>query len=699
MKYLYINNNLFIPHKLEKKGKFIGKGLPILYKCTDFISLDTETSHNNNTGWIYQWAFSYPIDSENRFIVYGRTPSELVDCLEKIIKVNELDDNNVIDIFVHNLSYDYQYIKDWLETKFEKKGNILAVKLHSLIGYNINGLNFKCSYKLSNRSLNQWSKDLNVKHKKLVDYIDYEKRNYQDSKLYKRDWKYMFRDIICLDECIVAQNELFNDTIFTMPSTYTGYIRRYTRNKFKEDKSNAYYFKESELNAETYDLLVLSYTGALCHGNRFYMGKKVTGRIRHRDFVSHYPTQQIWGKCPTGQWSIHTYNDLTTKDIEKLSKNYCCLITMQIKNLKVKKGVTFPILSSHIIERNTMKKLHIIEDNGRVLKCDDEFFLVLNEYDLDILKRQYNFDYQITSVRTNPKGDFPEYIKETVKYFLIEKTKWKKEKAKYKKGTPEYENAEIHLQLAKSLLNAIYGMTATKTIRQNFYEDINGMWQTYTAGTKEEKEQLLHKYYNSEKNFMTFDLGCYVTSQAKKELIDFIELIGYENVLYCDTDSAFYISNDEIEEKIEAKNKEFRDIADEKELYVMYNGEKIYLNQFALEDEKITEFKFLRAKTYAYVTEDGTLNSTIAGVCAYGYSGKSRENELKSIDNLKTGMKFIDCGGRQISYINNITPELVNIDGHLTEVASSAIIKRNIKTLTCPEDVMDDYELNYEMEI
>ena len=47
---------------------------------SDFVSLDTETSHNHDTdnpvGWVYQWCFAVGDD-----VVIGRKPSELVDAL------------------------------------------------------------------------------------------------------------------------------------------------------------------------------------------------------------------------------------------------------------------------------------------------------------------------------------------------------------------------------------------------------------------------------------------------------------------------------------------------------------------------------------------------------------------------------------------------------------------------------------------
>ena len=82
----------------------------------DFICFDSETSWNhddsdkmkNAKGWIYQWCFSY----QNEYI-YGRTPQQFIECLKKISKYYTNEKQKTI-VFVHNLSYDLQFFKDFL---------------------------------------------------------------------------------------------------------------------------------------------------------------------------------------------------------------------------------------------------------------------------------------------------------------------------------------------------------------------------------------------------------------------------------------------------------------------------------------------------------------------------------------------------------------------------------------------------------
>ena len=670
MKYLYVPYNKFNPNKLTFKGKYIGNNKPIRYLCNNYISLDTETSHINETGWMYQWAFSYYIDEENRFLVYGRRPSELIETLVKIIKVNGLNENRRIVIFVHNLSYDYNYIKDWLEEYLGYKGQILALKSHDIISYSIAGLEFRCSYKLSNRSLYDWSNDLNVKHKKLKDYIDYKKVNYQDSLLNKRDWKYMFRDIICLDECIEEENKINDNNIHTMPYTSTGYIRNFTRNKFKEDKKYLNNFNRTQLDYNAYCLISQELAGGYTHGNRFLAEQTLRGCIRHRDFVSHYPSQEVTGKCPVGRFLKASLN-YKMEDIIKDDKN-CYIMVMLLKDVDLKNiFISMPYIQASKLLGKTYKT---IEDNGRILAIKGECILVCNEYDLDIIQRQYKFEYKFLHILKARKGNFPKYIIETAKHFMEQKTIYKEAKNNAEYGSDEYYEAKKNLDLSKKRLNSISGMTLTKSVRDIFYENEKGEWD-FLEKTQEQKEKELEEFYKNKKSFVGIEVGAYTTSQGRHELIEIAELIGYNNVIYGDTDSFFYFSTPEIEAKLDKWNEEKRKLADENGWYIINNDKKVYFNQFALEDENITEFRFMHSKCYAYVTDDGKLHTVIAGV-----NGKGRDEELGTIENLKDGFVFKKCGGSLVKYFNNPT-EIKEIDGHFTEIASGAIIEENTKTL------------------
>ena len=110
-------------------------------------------------------------------------------------------------------------------------GELLAVGAHRIISWTINGLEFRDSLKLSQKSLAKWGEDLGIQHKKLVGEIDYNVTRYQNTPLKRSDWRYMFRDVVSLDECIQGQLDYWGDILKTIPLTLTGYVQSFGKIK------------------------------------------------------------------------------------------------------------------------------------------------------------------------------------------------------------------------------------------------------------------------------------------------------------------------------------------------------------------------------------------------------------------------------------------------------------------------------------
>lgn len=706
--YIYIKWDKFKPRKLiftKKRGDYKGPKI-----ANSFISLDTETSkiEDNNLGWMYQWCFSYPAGNNSRYLVYGRKPSELAEALIKVVSVNGMntDTKKLLPVYIHNLSYDYFYIKDYLKLFFrasfteelvDENTSMLAVAPKKLLEWKIMGLDFKCSYRLSQKSLDEWSSGLNTKHKKLVGTIDYNKMRYQDSPLTKKDWRYMFYDVITLDEAVVAQMAKFKDSLKTIPLTMTGYVRRESRREFRNTEGARKQFEKQALSLHVYNLLRHGeYAGGLTHGNRFLAGKTIRPEcgIGHGDFVSFYPSEQIEGKAPIGkfylEYSYSSSHSMSLKELKALADKKCVLAVIIISDLDLKEGITLPYVQSSKVKQGALEALDLIEDNGRVIKMNKgSTRLVVNEYDMKWLIKQYKFNYLIEEVYCAPRGPFPEFLRNTVKRFFREKSLYKQqEKDLIKQGYSEYDDIVLKkhedLMISKGLLNGIYGMTSTAPVRDEFIEREDGLWETRRK-KGEEAEEVLNKFYKSKNSFMNYELGCWLTSICRSKLMDFVELVGYDNFLYADTDSIFYIKAPGVEERLKKKNEEMMQDNIEHDYYIEVDGKREFFNQFEDEKEDIRSFRFLHSKCYAYETmeQDGKLHlhTTIAGVKKVGRGKKTRVQELGSIDELRAGKVFTACGGTGSLYVNG-KPDIININGHETEIASSVIIKNVTKTLS-----------------
>lgn len=719
MRYEYVSWDKFDPTPIDFYNNTRSKRVSIIGK--EFMSLDTETSADaeddvdKKIAWIYQWSFSYPKNEETRYLVYGRKPTQLISALAKITKVNELTSERKIICFVHNLSYDYTYFHKFIEDEYKSRGNTLAVAAHRLISYSIGGIEFRDSLKIAQKSLDSWAKDLLGREcGKLVGAIDYNKVHYQDSPLYKRDWDYMFRDVVVLDKCIYKQLAIHNDKIWTMPLTSTGYVRRATKKNFyKHRVANRKYFERTALSDECYSMCKEEFAGGLTHGNRFYIDQTIRVSdlrkkfnnpniiIKHRDFVSHYPSQQITGYCPATAFRLYYERkpddpEFLLKDLDTAFEDgFCYLAAISITNLMIRDGVTLPYAQESKFYKGKLTKLVMDTDNGRILRMFGTSLIVVNELDLKWLRRQYNFTYTIHKVYVSKRGKFPGYITETVKQFMLEKSETKEIvkgllKQGYDELSPEVHEAKLQNLIAKGMLNAIYGMTATDPVRECFGEDEEGDWGKAVLSSTDVSDMLTN-YYTSRSSFMSYQLGCWTTALARNELLFFAEVVGYDHFLYADTDSIFYISTPEIEKKIEAYNKKFRQQADANEWYItLGSGKKVYFNQFDDEGEDIYEFRFLHSKCYAYryiphnTKSKLILKTTIAGVREFGRNDNNRVKELGSIDNLTAGTIFADCGGTIIRYNPkgvSTKPRVENINGHLTEVSQFAMIVSSEKEL------------------
>ena len=705
--------NEFEPEKFIQEQKSI-KNKKWVY-CMPDLCFDSETSWNhdleNPKAWVYQWAFSY-----NETLVHGRTPSQFISCLQKIREINNLGDfengtRRYCRIYIHNLSYDWEYIKQWLRkafnTKYDRKNEkTLALQSHKVLSYYIGGFEFRCSYLLTGLSLADWGKSVNAEVQKLVGAIDYDVIRYQDTELELDDYKYMFYDVMSMVYASRKQYELHKnilDGIEDTPLTVTGYIRKQTKHNFNELPKYRNEFIKTALDSDTYELCEKAFAGGITHGNRNYAGKTLKNRIRHRDFVSHYPSQQICGYCPRGKFELEYVGNnhetpITIEQCLELAQEKCLLIEIVVSNIRLRSTkTTLPYAQVSNFQENIIENGEWLKDNGRILSFTGTSMIAVTELDLKWLHKQYKFDYFITKIYSSRKGKFPDWLTKTVREFFYKKTelknKAKQAKKKYGENSEQYRYLNGLLMIIKGMFNGIFGMTATNPIRNEYIENENNTWSTKKHNT-DEIDSLLKKYYKNKNNFMSYQYGVWTTAQARDELMTFYELIGPENFLYADTDSIFYISNDDIEKRINEKNAEFRNINDTNGYYLDYENNRYYYNQFEDEDENITQFKFLHAKCYGYVLDDGDLYCTIAGVQKEGRNKNTRVNELGSLDELTEGKTFTDCGGVAKVYItNNIEPRTENINGHLTELATGCIIHNVSKTLSYDMPILDEWEI------
>ena len=718
--------------------KFTYKGLPFginkgrMY-CLIPIFLDIETSNNHaeNPAELRTWIVSIQVLFNGKYHMF-RYPEQFVEFYNGLYKKYNLQNNGkfpkVLLTYIHNASYDLSYLVPYInqlpDNDMDKQGIIEGP--NKFLTYVRGPFEFRCSYRLSGMSLEKWSKEYNIEHKKQIGLYDYDAVLFPDSILTSEQEKYDEYDVLSMQECLSKQLQYFNDDLSTVPFTKTGYIRRTLRKSCQKDKHyRKDYFYKNRLNADLYTYCLRSYAGGFTHNNRFKKDTVIQGLIGHRDFKSHYPSQMACRLFGLGEpqkvYDINMPFPITIDEILSWYPQFSSVsvIRMYSANLRDFK-ISMPFMQfSKCYEASFERKFL---DNGRILSANGEWIMYVDDITLRILNEQYKIDYEILEVYRMLNKPLPDCILDVVdKYFKGKSDKKnivKELEDQYGKLDEKTISANFELSQEKSGLNSIYGCCATNPLRRKLEltEDIEFRYTELYDNEKAIADGL-EDYYSKHNNFLNYFVGCQITSMARYELYEYIKAIGYDKVLYCDTDSIFYIKDDETEKAIEDLNAEKRKTA---RYVILDNGKKEYYDEFTKEPDCLA-FKGLHSKCYGVVTSKG-LELTIAGVPArtlidikngepvyftreQELSGKEKD-PIKALDKLKDGFEFKINAGVSALYIGATgkgtarEPTILNIDGHEIHTAGGCVIRKlkskKVKDFTVIEPDEDE-ETNYDI--
>ena len=672
-----------------------GKKKDPVYYLKQPAFLDTETSWNHDTenplAWVYQWCMEF-----NGQYCIGRYVFDLIREFRKIYDYYELGDKKRLVIYVHNLSYDHQYIYKQLYKEFGAP-EILAIKSHKILIARYGGLEFRCTWLLSNMSLDQWGAKLQAPVRKMVSAIDYDVIRYPDDKLTYTDWLYMVNDVAALKCNTYLEMINESDTVANVPFTSTGYVRRDCRTASRHEDGYRKYFISTKLDVNIYKPLFFCYAGGLVHGNRYLAGK-TQYKTKHGDFKSFFPAINVSRYLPMGPFRfiysfMSEFKSFPTERLKRYLKEKCCVMLVRFNNLYIDPKVTCPCLSKNKIFNYPQVRFTINDrgtfgtDNGRVINAIGDCLIYCTELDFYWIKEQYRTDgFQLVELYAADRGYERQCIVDTTNEYFKGKEQLPKDSTFYMKQ--------------KAKLNAVYGMQATNPIRSEVEIDVDtGVWTEVRNMKESHIQEALDKFYKSYNSFTNYAHGVYITSWSRSLLLTIIrDCIGYENFIYCDTDSAFYLDKPGIQERIDKFNSDVIELNKRRGLGVENRkGKMSYYGVFEMEED-CKEFRFLHAKCYAYKDYDDKLHCTIAGVTSDNKKlktdpdYKTREDELGSLDNLADGMTFKECGGTTSLYIDRDI-EYIDIGKHVVEVAGACIIRQTEKQIGGTVDGFNIYEV------
>lgn len=643
-----------------------------------YATFDIETSTINDvyppTGYMYHWQLTIGT-LDNYRLYYGRRWDEWIELLQAIIEEFKISEDRHLIIYVHNLGYEYQFICDFLNQYFGGYAMFASKKRKPIKVTCNNGLEFRCSYFLTNMSLAKAVKnEKGVIHCKASGDLDYHIIRTPDTELTQEEFGYCISDVVCLHELI--GNRLINekDTLLTIPLTSTGYVRRDVRKSCREDRRyREKVFKKSAMTETVYTLLKEAGRGGDTHANRYLSGKIWTDCDSY-DVVSSYIYQLIANKYPMGKFSPYGTVD-SREELAQLCNDNACLFRLHLFDVRCKAETIMP----YIPKSKCQKIKNGLYDNGRVLSAD-HLAITVTDIDWEIIQQQYDYStIAVTDMHICDYDYLPDCILNPIRDYFLTKCKLKQEIKKMEskgiKTGEEYENLKYLYGKSKNKLNGIFGMMYTDPVRDEIYINDSGEWDQESPDI----EEALNKFYKSRNSFLVYAWGVWTTCHARRHLSRLVSATG-QGTIYCDTDSskAFNVCH----ETIDRLNADIRAIAEDRKAYADIDGTRYYMGVYEKENaEPIQQFITLGAKKYAYVDDTG-LHVTISGV-----SKETGKEELHDIHNFKNGFTFTKSAGQTLYYNDNIGIHTMTVNGCTFTTASNIGMVDSTYTI----GISDDY--------
>lgn len=567
-----------------------------------------------------------------------RSLQDVIKRLQIIADENKDESPYKIVVFVHNLSYEFQFIKDFFN--FTK---ILCTDKRKIIAAETDQIVFRCSYFLSNMSLEKFMQFEGVPEEYQKSNMDYLKIRYPWTELTEDEYKYCKNDVVGLHMAVEHRiADCTNEDINNLPLTSTGYVRKACRKAVTSNKGNRYRFIRERLDKETFLMLHAAFRGGNTHANKMF-ANIINYLVGQRDITSSYPFELLTKPYPTKFFDLEPFTQREFDYYISNPKKWATVFEVAFKGLELinPDATPVPYISTSKCDHlqfvdpeakkdDTDKKLSEKSakrgkvDNGRILSCYG-CSMIITEIDFNIIKSQYKWkEMKVIRAKVAKKKMLCKELRDQIMQFYFNKTTLKQDET-----SPDYDEDKAY-QYAKSknMLNGIYGMHVTNPCKSDYMFDertkaiIEGYLDedgNFHEG-KADEQLLLDRYYGSYSNFLSYQVGVYCTAYARASLQEAIDACinkhdpNISDVIYCDTDSVKFLHPEDHQADFEAINARKIKEAEKHNAYVDFNGKRYYLGVFT--DEGIaTKFKTFGAKKYMYRLKDKKdVKITISGV-------------------------------------------------------------------------------------
>lgn len=558
------------------------------------ISFDTESTsfydtYDNKTSITYVWMLGIC-----GLVVMGRTWDEWLYAYDRLVSRFRTGKNRNLIIYIHNASFDFQFVR-----KYHSFVRVFATDNYKpLYATTIEGIQFRCSYRLSGYSLDTLAKNLHHhKIKKLKGDLDYRQLRHTKTPLTDMEIQYCLNDAKVVNAYIDELIDRLGD-ITKIPLTKTGFVREYCRNECFKAYGYRDIMRNMTLTAEQFLMCKSAFQGGFTHANSDCIDT-VFYDVTSMDIISSYPCALVAEMYPvTTPKEIHINN---LRHYKEIASKYCVVFTVRFYHISPKLWYDFYISSSKC-------KIYGDRDiaNGRLVWADCIETTITN-VDFEIIESMYQWGKVEFIKAIYFKRDYlpTPFIKALLTLYQ-QKTELKGEKGK-----------EIEYAVVKENLNSYYGMTVTSPIRDLINYDCE-----WLDPTTPDTEDAITKYSNNYNRFLYYPWGIFCTAYARRNVWRAIRECG-KDYIYCDTDSVKFLNysthveffnryNEKMLEKLK-RACDVHGISINMVVPTNHNGDIKQLGAFEI-DGKYKRFKTLGAKRYLYQYENGEFGVVVAGM-------------------------------------------------------------------------------------
>ena len=645
---------------------------------SDIIALDTETTtlFEVNGEWIAQSDMhDYEVFSDakkhalvyiwivaiNDAVIYGREMRDFFIFWRRYISVNPYKSI----IYVHNLGYDFTFFQEFMpdDTVAFARAPYRPIYVRS----EELKAEFRCSYFLTNMSLETCAKEFRLSVQKAAGWLNYHKSRTPMTELTEKELIYCEYDVRVL---VALIREVFlprYGTIANIPITQTGEVRRQVRALLNVPD----YLKTMRMikpDFEVYVRLSRLLAGGYTHLNYLYEGEEVFD-LDCYDFSSSYPFEMCTNKFPMGRF--RRCNEYIENDDE-----YSYFFLFKADGLKSLSAW------SYVSKSKVEKAKGAVIDNGKISECSD-FEMWCTDCDYQIIKENYEvINPQITNIYRAYKTYLPRDLIDFILTAYEGKTKLK--------GVDDMYSLYMR---HKQLINSVFGMTITALIRDDVVFSVkNGVVEW---GVSELSDEDISSKLNAHRPFLNYAWGVWVTAYSRQRLWSIINQVGNDGV-YSDTDSLKMVNgicyNEVIENYNRSVDERIKRVCDALDLDIMKfypsdsKGDVHALGYFEF-DGHYKRFKSFGAKKYCYEDEKG-FHFVVAGLQKRYTDDDGEHLTMKCFDEFRLGYS-VKYGRNIMSYLDNLQPiEVVDYRGnkYVTSNKMGVALMRGNYTFGISED-------------